>query len=315
MDCQIRAACRKRRGGVSCLPEEGGMPKKLNVAKLWRAERDTLLGVTVGTLLTCFAVVALTMPYRFAGGGVIGIALIAEYAWGVSPAWVVGIVNAILLIWGWKTLSPRFALWTIYVTALSAAAIPVMEMFEYPVLENTILAAVLAGMVGGVGFGMLFRADASSGGTDIIAMVARKRRGVDIGAVSFYLNASVLVFSIVVVDVERILMGALLLYVESLMIDRVVKSFNRRTQVTVISGKPGEIAEFVVRELDRTATVMPGVGAYSGKDLRLLIVVLNRRQSVALKNFVRRVDPGAFLIFADVSEVVGEGFKGWDKTA
>ena len=170
-------------------------------------------------------------------------------------------------------------------------------------------------MVGGVGFGMLFRADASSGGTDIIAMVARKRRGVDIGAVSFYLNASVLVFSIVVVDVERILMGALLLYVESLMIDRVVKSFNRRTQVTVISGKPGEIAEFVVRELDRTATVMPGVGAYSGKDLRLLIVVLNRRQSVALKNFVRRVDPGAFLIFADVSEVVGEGFKGWDKTA
>ena len=255
------------------------------------------------------------MPYRFAGGGVIGIALIAEYAWGVSPAWVVGIVNAILLIWGWKALSPRFALWTIYVTALSAAAIPVMEMFEYPVLENTILAAVLAGMVGGVGFGMLFRADASSGGTDIIAMVARKRRGVDIGAVSFYLNASVLVFSIVVVDVERILMGALLLYVESLMIDRVVKSFNRRTQVTVISGKPGEIAEFVVRELDRTATVMPGVGAYSGKDLRLLIVVLNRRQSVALKNFVRRVDPGAFLIFADVSEVVGEGFKGWDKTA
>ena len=96
------------------------MPKKLNVAELWRAERDTLLGVTVGTLLTCFAVVALTMPYRFAGGGVIGIALIAEYAWGVSPAWVVGIVNAILLIWGWKALSPRFALWTIYVTALQS---------------------------------------------------------------------------------------------------------------------------------------------------------------------------------------------------
>lgn len=253
------------------------MPKKLNVAELWRAERDTLLGVTVGTLLTCFAVVALTMPYRFAGGGVIGIALIAEYAWGVSPAWVVGIVNAILLIWGWKALSPRFALWTIYVTALSAAAIPVMEMFEYPVLENTILAAVLAGMVGGVGFGMLFRRTPPAAVRTSSPWWPASAAGWISARCPSYLNASVLVFSIVVVDVERILMGALLLYVESLMIDRVVKSFNRRTQVTVISGKPGEIAEFVVRELDRTATVMPGVGAYSGKDLRLLIVVLNRR--------------------------------------
>ncbi|HJB66987.1 MAG TPA: YitT family protein [Candidatus Mailhella merdavium] len=291
------------------------MLRKKDLKALWRIERRTLFSVTIGTLLACFSVVALTMPYRFAGGGIIGIALIAEYAWGISPAWVVGIGNALLLVWGWKALSPRFAMWTIYVTVLSSVSIPLMEMFEYPLLENTILAAVLAGMVAGLGFGMLFRADASSGGMDIIAMVLRKRRGVDIGAASFYLNAAVLTLSIVVVDVESILMGALLLYVESLMVDRVVRSFNRRTQVTVISDKPHEIAQFIVNELDRTATVLPAVGAYSGKEGKMLVVVLTRRQSVSLKAFVHQVDPGAFLIFADVAEVVGKGFKGWDKTA
>ena len=146
-----------------------------------RREWHTLLATTIGTLLTCFAVVALTVPYQFAGGGVLGLALISNYAWGISPAWVLSVGNAVLLLWGWKALSLRFALWTLYVTVLTSVAIPVFELFQYPVIGNTILAALLAGAVGGVGFGMLFRVGASSGGTDVIVMVARKRWGVDIG--------------------------------------------------------------------------------------------------------------------------------------
>ena len=130
-----------------------------------RREWHTLLAATIGTLLTCFAVVALTVPYQFAGGGVLGLALISNYAWGISPAWVLSVGNAVLLLWGWKALSLRFALWTLYVTVLTSVAIPVFELFQYPVIGNTILAALLAGAVGGVGFGMLFRVGASSGGT------------------------------------------------------------------------------------------------------------------------------------------------------
>ena len=169
-----------------------------------RREWHTLLAATIGTLLTCFAVVALTVPYQFAGGGVLGLALISNYAWGISPAWVLSVGNAVLLLWGWKALSLRFALWTLYVTVLTSVAIPVFELFQYPVIGNTILAALLAGAVGGVGFGMLFRVGASSGGTDVIVMVARKRWGVDIGSMSFYINVVILFASFVVVGIEII---------------------------------------------------------------------------------------------------------------
>ncbi|MFR4120421.1 MAG: YitT family protein, partial [Bilophila wadsworthia] len=110
--------------------------------------------------------------------------------------------NAVLLLWGWKALYLRFALWTLYVTVLTSVAIPVFELFQYPVIGNTILAALLAGAVGGVGFGMLFRVGASSGGTDVIVMVARKRWAW-ISVVSFYITRGYIFASFVVVDIER----------------------------------------------------------------------------------------------------------------
>ena len=279
---------------------------------LLRREWHTLLQTTIGTLLTCFAVVALTVPYQFAGGGVLGIALITNYAWGISPAWVIGVGNAALLFWGWRALSTRFALWTLYVTLLTSVALPVFELFRYPLIENTILAALLAGVVGGVGFGMLFRVGASSGGTDVIVMAARKRWGVDVGAMSFYINVVILFASFVVVDIEKILMGGLLLYVETLTIDRVVKSFNRRSQVMIISSRTKDIAAFILEELDRSATVLPARGAYSDRPMDMLLVVLTRRQTVELRQFIEEIDPKAFLIFSDVTEVVGLGLKGWE---
>ena len=118
--------------------------------------------------------------------------------------------------------------------------------------------------------------------------------------------------SFVAVDFERILMGALSLYVESVVIDWVIKSFDRRTQVMVISGKPDEIVRFIMDSLERTATLVAAKGAYRRAPMEMVMVILTRRQAVELKRFVRSIDPTAFLILSDVSEVVGEGFKKWE---
>ena len=180
---------------------------------------------------------------------------------GISPAWVLNVGNAVLLLWGWKALSLRFALWTLYVTVLTSVAIPVFELFQYPVIGNTILAALLTGAVGGVGFGMLFRVGASSGGTDVIVMVARKRWGVDIGSMSFLYQRG---YPLRVLCGrgyrKKILMGGLLLYVETVTIDRVLKSFDRRSQVLIISKRTQDIADFILNELDRSATIIPAKG-------------------------------------------------------
>ena len=91
------------------------MEKKNFLRSLVHDELETLITTTVGTVVACFAIVALTMPYKFASGGVTGIALITNYIWGISPAWVISVGNAFLLLWGWRELSLRFALWTLYV--------------------------------------------------------------------------------------------------------------------------------------------------------------------------------------------------------
>lgn len=285
----------------------------LKARQVIKEEWSTLLSVTVGTAIICFALVALTVPYKFAGTGVTGIALITNYLWGISPAWVITIGNVLLLVWGWRELSTRFAAWTVYVTVLTSVMVPFFELFTYPVIQNPLLAALFCGVVGGAGFGMLFRVGACSGGTDVVVMVARRRWNMEVGTMSFYLNMVILLCSITVVSFEQLLLGALVLYVETWTIDNVVRSFHRRTQILVISSYHEQIASYVMDELDRSATLIPVTGAYSGREGRMLLIVLNRRQVALLKMFIARVDPSAFVVFSDVSEVVGEGFKSWGR--
>ena len=189
--------------------------------------------------------------------------------------------------------------------------VPFFEWFRYPVIENTLLAAIFSGVVSGVGFGMLFRVDACSGGTDVVVMAAKKRWGVDVGAMSFYINIVILLGSFAVVTLEQMLLGAFLLYIETMVIDNVVRSFHRRTQILVISARHREIAGFIMTELERSATLIPATGAYRGASVEMLLVVLPRRQVPPLKRFIASVDPSAFVILSEVSEVVGEGFKSW----
>lgn len=283
-----------------------------NLLTLVRQEASAFFFISLGTLCICFSIAALIEPYQFASGGVTGVALISNYTLGISPVWVLTAGNVTLLLWGWKALSPRFAMWTLYTTVLTSIALPIFELYHYPLIQNPILAALLGGCVGGFGMGILFREGGSSGGMDVVAAAAKKRWGVDVGSASFFVNFAILVGSLLAVDLERVLMGGLALYVESVMIDYVVKSFDRRTQVLIISNKRDEIIDFILNSLERSATLIAAQGAYRRTPVDMIMVILTRRQSVDLKRYVHSVDPRAFLIVGDVSEVTGEGFKQWE---
>ena len=278
---------------------------------LVRGEWGTFWYATLGTILMNFSIVALVIPYRFAGAGLSGIALLTRYVFDISPAWVIAIGNVLLLAWGWRVLSPRFVLWTLYVSLLSSAAVAFFELFSYPVLDNTFLAALLAGVCSGLGMGLVFMVGGSTGGTDVVVVAAKKRWGVDVGMFSFYINTAILFLSWFAVDLEQLLMGGVLLYVESVAIDSVLKSFDRRKQVTVITSKMKEVKRFIVEEMEKGVTIIRGEGAYSGAERPMIMVVLNRRQAMELKLFTVSIDSNAFIIMADVAEVVGEGFKHW----
>ncbi|ADE56157.1 YitT family protein [Aminobacterium colombiense] len=285
------------------------LPSKLK--QFLQREWLTTIYTTTGTIIISFALVALIMPYRFASAGLTGIALISHYALNISPAWIIAIGNTVLLLWGWKVLSPRFVIWTFYVSILMTVSVMFFELFTYPLIQNVFLAAILGGVLGGLGMGLIFLGGGSSGGTDIIVMAARKKYGIDVGMYSFYINMGILLASWFVVDLEQLLMGGVLLYIESLTIDNVLKSFDRRKQLMIITQKPGEVKRFIIEELDRSATIIDARGAYSGEPKNMIMVVLTRRQAMELKRHVVSIDPMTFIILSDVAEVVGDGFKHW----
>lgn len=157
-----------------------------------RRELPAFALVSFGTFLVSFGIMALTLPYRLPTSGVAGIAVLTNYAFGISPAWVVGVGNIILLTWGLKELSLRFVGWTVYAVALMTALLKVMEGMPHPQLNELLLVAILAGVIKGLGGGLVLRSGSSLGGTDIMVVVLRKRLGIEVGRFSFYINLVIL---------------------------------------------------------------------------------------------------------------------------
>lgn len=276
-----------------------------------RREKTTFLTSTLGTFLMCFGIMALTIPYRFPDTGVTGLGILSNYIWGISPAWIIAVLNALLFVWGWRQLSPRFILWTAYVVVLTTIGLRFFGSFEYPVIDETLLAAIFGGVIKGLGIGLVLRDGSSTGGTDIVAVALRRKYGVDIGMYNFYINIFILIGSFFVVGLQGVLYGSVMLYTEGLMVDSVLRSFDRRKQLFIITSKVEETKKFIICELGKGATVLSGEGAYTRERRPVIMSVLTRRQMVEVKRFLAINDPAAFVIVADAAEVVGEGFRSW----
>ncbi len=161
-----------------------------------RKELPTFALMTFGTLIVAFGIMSLTIPYRLPDSGVSGIAVLTNYAFGISPAWVVGVANINLLAWGMKELSVRFVGWTVYAVTLLTALLKLFEGIPYPHLDELLLVAILAGAVKGLGGGLVLRSGSSLGGTDILVVALRKRYGIEVGRFTFYINLVILGVSV-----------------------------------------------------------------------------------------------------------------------
>jgi len=276
-----------------------------------RREIPAFFLVTFGTAVVAFGIMSLTIPYRFPDSGVSGIAVLTNYAFGISPAWVIAGLNAVLVIWGLKELSTRFVAWTIYSVILLSIFLKVFEGIPSPDLDERLLVAILAGVVKGLGGGLVLRAGSSLGGTDIIVIALRKRYGVEVGRFTFYINLAILSVSIAVVGLEGAIYGLVSIFSNGLVMDNVLRSFDRRRQVFVISSIPDEISSFITGELRRGVTILYGEGGYTHASRRVIFCLLTPRQTMDLKRFLSSHDPEAFMVVSDASEVVGRGFKKW----
>lgn len=270
--------------------------------------------ITAGVLLVVVGVYFFKFPNNFSIGGVTGIAmLVSKVTDGmISSGTIVLILNTILLIIGYLTLGKSFGNRTIYGSLLMSLSIQVLEILiplNAPLTNEPALELAFAVILPSIGAAILFNIGASTGGTDVIAMLLKKYTSIDIGRSLLISDFLLTAATFLVFDIQTGLFSILGLFLKSTLVDSVVESLNLNKYFTIVSENPKPITDFILKTLNRSATVIDAKGAYLEHDKKIIITVMNRAQAVLLRKFIKENDPDAFIFISNTSEIIGRGFR------
>lgn len=275
--------------------------------------RDWML-MTVGTIIMVIGIYFFKYTNNFSTGGVSGISVIlAHYIQGMTPGTVGLVINVALLILGYAVLGRSFGVKTTYVTLLQSGLLRLLEIIlpmKAPMTSQPLLELIFAVSLPAIGSAILFNVDASSGGTDIIAMIMRKYSTLDIGR-ALLLSDCVITFSACIAfGMTTGLFSILGLVMKSLLVDMVLENLNINKCFHIITSHPDSIERYIIHNLHRGATRLHGEGIYSHEGKEIILTVVNRKQGVLLRRYVKSTDPSAFLLINNTSEIIGNGFRG-----
>ena len=275
--------------------------------------RDYLL-LTLGTTLVALGVYFFKFPNNFSTGGVSGFSIILGRLFpSVTPGAYVFIINQLLLVAGFLVFGKSFGVRTAYVSLVLSGitwglefVLPLAEpMTNEPLLELMFSVALPA-----IGSAILFNMQASSGGTDIVAMILRKYTSLNIGNALMCVDISITILAGLVFGIETGLFSVLGLALKSVIVDMVLENIKVHKAFQIITSKPNEITEYITGELKRGATRIDGEGAYTHEDKTIILTVVNRMQAVKLRQYARSVDAQCFILITNTTEIIGKGFRG-----
>ena len=267
--------------------------------------------ITLSTLLIIVGVYFFKFPNNFTFGGVTGLSVVLGKVTPISPSVINLILNFVLLILGFLFLGRNFAVKTVYSSVLLSVGLPIMDVIypmKQPLTDQPLLELIFAVALPAFGSAVLFNIGASSGGTDIIALILKKYTSFDIGRAVLYSDVLITLSACLVFDIKTVLFSFLGLLTKSLVIDNVIESINLAKYFNVICSEPEVICDFIVHKLNRSATICEAQGAYSHRNKYVVMTVLKRPQAVQLRQFIKRVEPDAFILITNTSEIIGKGF-------
>ena len=267
--------------------------------------------LTISTLIMAVGIYFFKFANNFTFGGITGIAVLVAKFLPISASDFSFVVNILLLIIGWIVLGKSFAEKTAYSTILLSVSLSLLERIypmSHPLTNEPLLELIFAILLPALGSAILFNIGASSGGTDVIAMILKKYTSVDIGK---GLMISDLIFTLagfLVFNVKTGLYSLFGLIMRSALIDNFIESLNRSKYFHVVTSNATCICDFIQNDLQRGATIVNATGAFTGDDKYIILTVLSPSQAVKLRNFIKEHDPKAFLLVSNTSEIIGKGF-------
>ena len=280
-----------------------------------RVTRETVqdyLMLTLGTLLTAVGVYFFKFPNHFSTGGVSGLSIVLGHYMTSTPGAIMFLINQGLLVLGFVILGGSFGIRTAYTSLVLSGATWALEYIcplSEPMTSQPLLELIFAVGLPAVGSAIMFNMQASSGGTDIIAMILRKYTSLNIGNALLCVDFAVVAAACFAFGMETGLFSILGLVLKSVIVDMVLENIKVHKAFQIITSKPDEMIAFITNELKRGATRIEGECAYTHEDKTIILTVMNRYQAVKLRQFARSVDPQCFILITNTTEIIGKGFR------
>lgn len=268
--------------------------------------RDIIL-VMIGSFIFSAGINAFVISGNLGEGGVTGIAIVLYYAFHISPGITNFVLNAILIIVGYKYLSKRSTYLTIFATVLISIFLGLTETWHVET-GNVVINAVFGGTCVGLGIGIIVLAGGTTAGTVILARIVNKYLDISTPYALLFFDLIVVLISLTEIPLVKCLVTVMSLYIGTKVMEFVIEGLNTKKAMTIISSCPNEVAKAIDQQVGRGLTILNGHGYYTREEKDVLYVVISKTQVSRAKRIIKNIDENAFLVIHDVRDVYGNGF-------
>jgi len=295
------------------------IPKEKLFTKKWFLDYGM---IPIGSFVMAFGYVFFITPHKIVPGGVYGLGIIVYYLTKGMTYWPDGfpiglfslLINIPLTYIGVKLLGPRFGVKTIYGLIVSSILMDVITWMrvvgDAPLVNDVLLSCIFGGVLSGIGLGFIFRAKATSGGSDIIAMIMTKYTRIPIGQMLIWVDSAIVLVGLAAFkDWQIPLYSMIVIYITGRAVDLILEGENYNKALFIVSDKYEDIRQKIIFELGRGGTYLKGVGMFTNAEKNIIFTVVSRREAAILEEHINLVDPKAFITVMDASEILGEGFR------
>ncbi len=262
----------------------------------------------IGSILVALSYNLFLLPSQLAAGGISGISTILNEMFQIEPSIVQAVINIPIFIAGWIILGRDFSLKTIVATFLIPFIIFITSDFVDNGIHNSLLGAIYGGIILGLGLGLVYRGNGSTGGTATLAQIVKKYTGLSSGFCQLIVDAFVVIASAFVFDFELALYALISIYVTSKVIDFVQLHAGDNKLVFIITDQEQTVTQLIYDSVERGVTRVSSFGGYSNTEKALLFSVMEQKEAIYFKQAITRTEPDAFVIFLNASDIIGRGF-------
>ena len=285
------------------------MEKSAEVSKFSKFMKwvKNLLFLTIGAIITAFALESFLVPNNIIDGGVIGISMIVSHITKLKLGLLILIINSPFIIMAFKKMGAKFVVQTVYANIILAVFLNLFH--HYKVTGDLLLSTVFGGIILGFGVGVILKHEGSLDGTEMLSLVVARRFGCSVGEFIMGINVFIYLAAGKVFSWESAMYSIMTYFIASKVIDMVMEGLNSSKSVRIISDEATAIGQALIEKLDISVTYLQGIGGYTGQDKDLIYCVISRLELPKMLDIIKEIDSNAFVSVVDVHEVYGGRFK------